>query len=65
MGRPTSEVHQSKRERLEAALESLEALGLIRRNGEFRRGEPVYVVTELGKRIYRQGDFRVASDTKH
>jgi hypothetical protein len=64
MGRPTTEVHQSKRERLEAALESLEALGLIRRNGEFRRGQPVYVVTELGKRLYRQGDFRDAGDTK-
>jgi DNA-binding PadR family transcriptional regulator len=27
----------------------LEAKGLIRRNGEFRDGRPVFVITELGK----------------
>jgi hypothetical protein len=31
--------------------EELEQLGLIRRTGEFRRGKPVFVTTELGRTV--------------
>ena len=33
-----------------ARVAELEAAGLIRRTGEYRRGQPVYVLTERGKR---------------
>jgi hypothetical protein len=32
-------------------LEELAAMGLVRHNGEFRDGEPVYVVTEFGDQV--------------
>jgi hypothetical protein len=42
---------------VETELASLLALGLWRRNGEFKDGDPVYVLTELGKRVRQQGGF--------
>jgi DNA-binding PadR family transcriptional regulator len=35
-------------ESIRQALDELEQWGLIRRTGEFRRGKPVFVITELG-----------------
>jgi hypothetical protein len=39
-------------------LAELEAAGAIKRNGEYRRGLPVYVITELGKtELSKETDF--------
>jgi hypothetical protein len=42
---------------IKAALLKLEAKGLIRRTGEYRNGEPVFVATELGKRLPPDAGF--------
>jgi hypothetical protein len=46
----TNRTNNSKRaDEIQQAIDELEQLGLIRRNGKFRRGKPVYVATELGR----------------
>ncbi len=40
-----------RKEAIIEALTQLEAKGLIRRTGELRDGQPVFVVTELGEML--------------
>jgi len=43
----TTELRASIRQ----TFDELEQLGLIRRTGELRRGQPVFVLTELGRTV--------------
>ncbi len=45
----SSEPIEITRDDIRQAMHELEALGLIRKTGELRRGRPVYVVTERGR----------------
>lgn len=36
---------------LQNVLDEFELLGIVRKTGEFRKGKPVYVMTEFGKQF--------------
>ena len=53
--------------RVQQAIDDLECVGILRKNGEFRKGQPVYELTDFGKQFgdeHPDGeDFEAAVDT--
>ena len=45
------EVERNISDEVERNIHEMEAMGLLRRTGEFRGGKPVFAITDLGRRL--------------